>query len=111
MFGELWDYISVVFSWRWPKAEGAITSVHTRTFRYCDRGGSDLRLVVTYAFSVGTDGPYTGETVSPALFGEIDEIDLDKTLRIGQAVIVRYRQDDPSLNRLDRSVWQSLDSL
>ncbi len=88
MFSDLYDSISLWFSWRWPRAEGVITAVHT------DRESDAAGPVVVYEFSVGDDGPYTGES---AWFGDtvyINEL-------VGRKTTVRYRKDDPSVNRLD----------
>jgi len=88
MFDELFDYISLWFSWRWPKADGVITAVYLNPVR----DGPQAR--VAYEFSVGGDAPYTGE--SP-WFG--DTVFLNGL--VGQAVTVRYRKSDPSVNKLD----------
>lgn len=111
MFSDLYDSISLLFSWRWPKAEGVITAVDLRSSRHSQRGTSDLRLVVLYEFSVGGDGPYTGETICSRWFGETDVMNIGDKLAIGRRVTVRYRPGDPSVNKLDRSVWQAFDGL
>jgi hypothetical protein len=92
MFDELYDYISLWFSWRWPKADGVITAAYLNL----DTGREGAQATVAYEFSVGGDGPYTGE--SP-WFG--DTVYLNSL--IGQAVTVRYRKGDPSVNKLDDS--------
>ena len=59
MFEALYDELSKLWSWRWPVAKGKITAVGVQ--RIHARGGDRLRLTVAYEFSVGEDGPYTGE--------------------------------------------------
>jgi hypothetical protein len=111
MFSDLYDYISLYFFWRWPKVDGVVTSVDLRRVPYRHQGADRLRLVVAYEFSVGEDGPYTGETAWSPLFGEVESMNVSDRLRTGQTVAVRYRRDDPSVNKLDRSVWQDFQSL
>lgn len=110
MFRNLYDYISLMFSWRWPKAEGVITAVDLRRVTNDDGGVNKVRLVIVFKFCLGDDGPYTGESGSPYLCS-IDLMDVNQQLRTGRPVIVRYRPDDPSVNRLDRSVWQEFEGL
>ena len=110
MFSALYDYISLLFSWRWPRAEGEVTAVDARPEQNA-RGGQHLRLVVVYKFSIGKDGPYTGETAWPSLYQDVNLTDVNEKLRVGQAVPVRYRPDDPSINRVDRSFWLDFEGL
>ena len=105
MFSDLYDYVSLMFYWRWPKADGVITTVDLR------RVGDGQRLVVVYKFSLQDDGPYTGESAWSPLLGNMDLMNISEILRPGQAVTIRYRRDNPSVNRLDRSVWRDLDGL
>lgn len=107
MIRDLYDKFSYVFSWRWPVAEGEITAIGLRY----DELSKTNRLAVTYRFVVGTDGPYTGESLSPSSAPRTDIVDINRQFRIGSFVLVRYRVDDPSVNRLDRVVWQNLDAL
>lgn len=110
MFRNLYDYISLMLSWCWPKVEGLITAVDLRTVANGDAGANTLRLVITFEFCLGDDGPYTGESWSPYL-GDINLMDVNQQLRTGRPVVVRYRPDDPSVNRLDRSAWQEFEGL
>lgn len=103
MFSDLYDSISLLFSRRWPKAEGVITAVDARTI-YFKGQASGFRLVVVYEFSIGADGPYTGESASPQ-FRE-DGMNITDQFAVGRAVSVRYRADDPSVNKLDPRTWQ-----
>lgn len=65
MFGEIYDAISHLWSWRWPEAKGEITAVDVEKPK---RRNGSLRLAVAYKFSVNGDGPYTGESFwTPAL--------------------------------------------
>jgi len=100
MFELLYDYVSLAPSWRWPKTQGTIT-----TFDFL--GGQEL--VVIYEFSLSDDGPYTGRSAMPS--DGTDLTSINESLRIGKEVAVRYRRDDPSVNKLDRSVWQNLQGL
>jgi hypothetical protein len=102
MFSDLQNYISLLFYWWWPKAEGEITAV-----RILSGNG---KLPLEYRFSLG-DGYYTGETGCPSRLTGAGAIDINETLCIGKLVTVRYRRDDPSVNKLDRGVWQNLEGL
>jgi len=62
MFNDLYDVISLAWSWRWPVANGVITAVDVERFR-SSNGRYSARLAVAYEFSVGDDGPYTGESI------------------------------------------------
>ncbi len=100
MFSETYDWLSKVFSWNWPTAEGEITAVR---FLSPDEG-----LIIEYKFLVGDDGPYTGESRISSWSVHIDVMDIHKTLAIGTPITVHYRPDDPSVNTLDREKWQGL---
>jgi hypothetical protein len=97
MFSDLRDYISTLFYWRWPSVQGEITAVRIL-------GGSG-QVLLEYRFSLG-DGYYTGEAGCPA-----GAINMNEMFRVGEPVTVRYRRDNPSVNKLDRSVWQDLEAL
>lgn len=106
MFKDLYDSLSRLFSWRWHAAGGEITAIDTSGI---DAHGSDelnIYLGVAYKFLVDNDGPYTGETYWSMLPKRA--FALRDTLRIGQAVVVRYRADDPSVNKLDRRCRREL---
>jgi hypothetical protein len=105
MFSDLYDYISSIFSWRWPKAEGTITAFSIRG------GDHERRLVVSYEFCVGDDGPYTGNSSWLPRFGDTDVTDMTEKLQVGKPIVVRYRHDNPSVNKLDRGAWQDFESL
>jgi hypothetical protein len=47
MFEDLYDAISLVWSWRWPVAEGEVTAVDTERMRQ-DRNSDTARLAVAY---------------------------------------------------------------
>jgi hypothetical protein len=102
MFSDLFDYISLLFYWQWPSAEGEITAARIMA------GSRQLRL--EYRFSLG-DGYYTGECGCPSWYAGSGAININEAFRIGQPVTVRYRRDNPSINKLDRSVWQALEGL
>ena len=104
MFSDLYDAISLLFSRAWPTAEGMITAVGAKAVR------EGYMLVVEYKFSVGNDGPYTGESDCPIEYvGDLTHF--NDNLRVGRPVTVRYRRDNPSVNKVDRSMWTDLDSL
>lgn len=102
MFSDLHDYISLLFYWQWPRVEGEITAVRIL-------GGSG-RLLLEYKFSLG-DGYHAGEARCPSWLAGAAAINVNETFRIGQPVTVRYRLDNPSVNKLDRSVWQNIEGL
>jgi len=108
MFKDLFDEISVLWSWRWPIAQGEITAVDL------ERTGSReerVRLAVAYKFSIGEDGPYTGEVFLTPLFsiGQVKTIrTARRKLHLRQRVAVRYRPDDPSVNTLNGGVRRLL---
>ena len=104
MFSELRDNISLLFSWRWPTAVGAITCF------YVDPGRKGFQIGVAYEFSIESDGPYTGESWAPFWFSGTGVI-IKEQIRIGQEVTVRYKRKDPSVSRLERSFWQDLEGL
>jgi len=66
-----------------------------------------VRLAEAYKFSIGDDGPYTGESFwTPAFsIGQLKSVrNAKRALHIGQRVPVRYRGDDRSVNALDGGV-------
>jgi hypothetical protein len=72
-------------------------------------GGSG-RLLLEYRFSLG-DGSYIGEAGCPFWAVGTAAINIHERFPLGRAVTVRYRRDNPSVNKLDRSVWQDLEAL
>jgi hypothetical protein len=108
MFEDLYDAVSQIFSHWWPQARGEITAIDVERVRH-SRGSDTLRLAVTYKFSLGSDGPYTGESFwQPPFLTNKRVAGARHKLRLRQSVNVRYRSDDPSVNRLDHEVWQDL---
>lgn len=106
MFGDFYDAISSLWSSRWPEAMGEVTAVDVE---WVGGRNGHLRLAVAYKFSVSGNGPYTGESFwYPAVFIDRRVRAAQTKIRVGHPVAVRYRPDDPSVNRLDRRVWQSL---
>ena len=102
MFGELYENLSLLFYWRWPTVEGVITAADLIYGRY-------PAIVIVYEFSVGEDGPYTGQSRSPFWFGSTNVNGINKQLAAGERVLVRYRPNQPSVNKLDSSVWRDLE--
>lgn len=95
-------------TWRWPLARGRITAIDVER----NREKRTARLAVAYEFSVGADGPYTGESFWRPQFAEEKGVGIArKRLRLHQEVTVRYRPDDPSVNSLDGGVSRLLKSL
>ena len=104
MFNDLFDALSYLSSWRWPVADGEVTAVDIERIG----AGRDktFRLAVAYEFSIGADGPYTGESFwQPAFFAKKRVQTTARRFHRRQRVAVKYRPDDPSINRLDHSVW------
>ena len=104
MFADLYDAVSFIWSWRWPSAAGRITAVETERLHHYRRGDT-YQLAVAYEFTIGSDGPYTGESFwEPFLFNKRRALAARHRFHVNQLVTIRYRSDDPSVNRLDRSV-------
>ena len=104
MFNDLYDVVSLLWSWRWPLANGEVTAVDVERIKD-SRGRYQARLPVAYEFSVGDDGPYTGECFCrPAFFSLKRVASARRKIRIRRRVSVRYRPDDPSVNTLDHGV-------
>jgi hypothetical protein len=53
MFNDLYDAISLVWSWRRPVAEGEVTAVDIERMRQ-DRNSDTARLAVAYEFQLAT---------------------------------------------------------
>ena len=107
---DLRDALSMLWSWRWPETMGEITAVDVERV-HDPEGGETLRLAVAYKFSIGEDGPYTGESFWQPLFPQISKrrvLEARHNVHVHQQVLVRYRADDPSVSKLDRCVWQNL---
>ncbi len=108
MFDEIYDIISLSWSWRWPVAQGFVTAIDVER----DRLRKKARLAVAYEFSIGEDGPYTGESFWRPVFCEERKAgDGRKLIHLRQSVLVRYRPTDPSVNKLDggiRALFKSI---
>lgn len=76
---------------------------------YVDPYGKGLHVRIAYEFSVGTDGPYTGESCCPTSFGGTDVMDVNGKFNIGGSIAVRYKRTDPSVNKVDPSYWKDLE--
>ena len=86
---------------------GEVTAVDVERIKNSRR--EEFRLAVAYKFSIGNDGPYTGESFwQPAFFSKKRVLAARRSFRVHQQVVVRYRPDDPSVNKLDGRVWQNL---
>ena len=108
MFRDLYDGLTLLWSWRWPTVQGNVTDVTVERFTNKSGPAQTLRLSVAYEFYVGTDGPYTGETNWTPAFSSKQRIKTaHDRIRKGHFVPVRYRPHDPSVNRLDGSVWRA----
>jgi|HubBroStandDraft_4_1064222.scaffolds.fasta_scaffold06172_8 hypothetical protein len=101
MFSDLYDYVSLFFYRHWPSVEGEITAVRIL-------GGSG-RLLVEYSFSLA-GGSYIGESGCPWSV-DTAAVNIHQRLSVGRSVTVRYRPDNPTVNKLDRSVWEDLEGL
>jgi hypothetical protein len=108
MFEDLYDAVSFLWSWKWPRTRGEITEVLVERVNPNQRS-ERYRLSITYQFFVSSDGPYTGEDFwNPAFATKKRVIAARRKFHVGQPVDVRYRPDDPSVNRLDRQCWKPL---
>ena len=109
MFEALMDEVSKLFSWQWPIAQGEITVAEIERIH----DNEALRLSVTYKFSIGDDGPYSGEAYWQPKFS-IHLVEKMRTAKkqmfVGRPVEVRYRPSDPSVNRLDGGVARYLEN-
>ena len=111
MFEDLIDAARMLFSGSWPTAQAAITQVEIERIHHPDRREDEVRLSVCYRFYVGDDGPYTGESFWKPNFtcGLAKRMrDAKRRMNAKRTALVRYRQDDPSQNRLDREAWRDL---
>ncbi len=109
MFEALRDELSLMFSWRWPTANGEVLLIESERI---GRDRDELRLCVVYQFYVGDDGPYTGEAYWSPLrhYRGFEKFRISRRkLRKGTPVQVRYREDDPSVNTLDGGVGRYLE--
>src|SRR5262245_53554421 len=100
MLADLYDYVSLLFSC-WPTVEARITAVN---FRY------EEGLFVLYEFSIGDDGPYTGESRFLRRSSN-DAVDMREKWKVGQPIGGRYGRDDPSVNRMDPGRLRDFDNL
>lgn len=109
MFGDIYDAVSVLWCWRWPETVGEVTDVRVERSVDSD-GGETFRLAVYYKFSIGNDGPYTGvSSWQPSFTISSKRVMAARDrVRVHQQVLVRYRSDNPSVNMLDKCVWQNL---
>jgi len=99
---------ALLWSWRWPVTEGEVTAADIERVRHY-RGGDTARLAVAYEFSVGDDGPYTGECFWDPAFCSVKRVAAARwKVRIRHRLRVRYRHDDPSVNTLDGGVRRLL---
>ena|SRR6516164_7132806 len=108
MFEDLRDSVSMLWSWRWRRARGSVTEAIVERI---DRGRNlvTYRLAVAYKFSVGDDGPYTGEGLwNPAFCAKRRALQARRNVRSGHWITVRFRPDDPSVNRPDAEFWKSI---
>ena len=110
MFDDLFDEVSKLWSWRWPIVQGKVVTVEIERL-HRQTNYEKARLSVVYTFNVGDDGPYGGEGFWTPLFTLTATKRLRRArrnLRPGHPVPVRYRPDDPSINKLDRRAWRNI---
>ena len=111
MFQDLLDELSRLWSWQWPVTQGQVVLVEIERFRAVYSNFDTLRLSIVYEFWLSGDGPYGGEGFwNPAFsLGSMKRLqEAKRKLSVGTNVAIRYRPDDPSINKLDRSVWKTL---
>jgi hypothetical protein len=105
MFTDLYDAISMLWSWRWPVAEGRVTEVLAEHIQH----RSNNRKSPGYEFSVGGDGPYTRERFWTPAFCPIRRLAAARRkVHAHRRVRVRYRPDDLRVNRLAGGVARLL---
>src|SRR5690242_2910614 len=103
MFEDLYDALSMLWSWRWPEAVGEIMAVEVEQFRRMLDSRDRWRLAIAYKFHVGGDGPYCGEGFwVPRVLSKRRVVAAHRNFHEHQHVPVRYRPDDPTVNRIDR---------
>ena len=104
MFDDLYDALSRLWSWSWPRAEGKVTEVLGEHIEFRS-GEKRARLAVAYEFTIGEDGPYTGEFFWTPIFFSIRRVaEARRKIRSHQRVRIRYRPDDPSINTIEKGV-------
>ena len=125
MFDALWEGLAKLSSWRWPVAQGQVVLAAIEIVPAGEGfSGSDghCQLRVTYKFNINADGPYVGEAcwtptqpaqVSWTAANDLEEDraklePLTRQLPPGYPVQVRYRPDDPRVNKLDGGVEKLL---
>jgi hypothetical protein len=108
MFEVLCDKISLLWVRRWPTVSGEVTEILAERLSHGNKGDT-LRLSVAYKFSVGSDGPYTGEDFWRPIFCTVRRVrGARRKIHVRQRVLIRYRADDPSVNTLHPQVWRNL---
>ncbi len=86
---------------------GKVTAVCIERIR--DNRRDHYQLAVAFKFSIGGDGPYTGESFwKPGYLEKRRVIAARKKVRLGQPVPVCYRSDDGSVNMIDRRAWKKI---
>jgi hypothetical protein len=96
MFNDLYDAISLLWSWRWPVAEGEVTAVDIERMRH-DRNSDTARRTIYRRMLLG------------AAFCSVRRIaSARRKLHIRDPLRVRYRPGDPSVNTLDGGVARLL---
>jgi len=106
MFEELYDSLSGLMSWTWPTVEGEVTASNVR--HVFSGEGTTFGLEIAYKFLVGEGGPYVGLFTWAGTSDKRRATAAQQALQVGNPVLVRFRPDDPSVNKLDRSVWHGL---
>jgi len=95
MVDDLYDAISMVWSWRRPTSEGKATAVAIEPIGH-SRGRDTLPLAIAYRSSFGDDRPYRGESFrEPAFFAKKRMVAARHKFHIHQQVTVRYRRGAP----------------
>jgi hypothetical protein len=104
IFEDLYDSISHLWSWCWPCTDGKVTEVLGEHISFRN-GEKRARLAIAHEFSVGADGPYTGECFWTPVFFSIRRVaKARRKVHARQRVRVRYRPGDPSVNTPDGGV-------
>lgn len=63
------------------------------------------------SFQLGRMAPYTGEDSWWNRSSNSDVENISEKLQIGKHVVVRYRRDNPAVNKLDHGSWTEVEDL
>ena len=97
----MFEFLARLGSRNWPVTQGEVTEAEVEEVQ--SGNPSELRLAIAYKFSIGADGPYTGEGFWQPQWSHraLEKLEAaERFLHPGHPVQVRYKPDDPSVNEL-----------